>query len=263
MTQKVEVNAEDATLEALLQDLNMPDEIIEAKGEAEDLISEVDIEAAAPGALTGVANLITGPTPSAVVPVKKAKVSGKKKKAEPVKSEPAAAGEPEAPKEKKAVARKHYASKVDRISDKLGDKLGDYTLLEFNDAKLKGDDQVAKQQETLEMINKSGIKVQNRITFVLEFISGKTEKLNGVLKTAFELLNKDGKLTVGEKGNLISTLTAEPTNYHPSSAKAMGGNTLLAMKNLKVLIDGEKGELVGNPQSLILIKMNTMLGLKA
>lgn len=165
--------------------------------------------------------------------------------------------EPSEPKEKKE--RKHYASKIERLNDKLGTTLGDYTVLEINDATLEGDALKAKQDETMEALKTAGTKVQNRMTFLIEFAAGKSAKLNGIATKALELLKKDGKITTGEKGNLHQALIAHP--YSVNAAKAMGGNTLLAMQKLKMLVAGEKGEWLPNPNSLYLIKINSMLGL--
>lgn len=156
--------------------------------------------------------------------------------------------------------RKHYTSKVERITDKLGDKVGDYTVLTLSDAALTGDDLAAKQQETLAMVKNAGVKVQNRMTMILEFVAGKSSKLNEVIERAFKLLNSEGKLTVGEKGNFHQNLLAKP--YSPAAARAMGNNTLAAMREFKVIAKNAEGEYVANPESLILMKTNQLLGLK-
>jgi hypothetical protein len=168
-----------------------------------------------------------------------------------VKLEEATAAPKKAP-----TPRKHYATKVERISDKLGDKLGEYTVLELSDAALEGEALAAKQTETLEIIKGSGKKVQSRMTFVLEYVAGKSSKLNGVIVTALSLLKTDGKLTTGNEGNLFKKLVAHP--YSPSAAKAMGGNTLLALKGLKVVVAGTNGDYIENPDSLILMKLRSM-----
>lgn len=158
------------------------------------------------------------------------------------------------------VPRKHYASKVERIADKLGDKLGDYTVLTLSDASLTGDELAAKQQETLDIVKNAGSKVQNRMTLLMEFVAGKSSKLNEVIARAFKLLHTEGKLTVGEKGNFHQNLLAKP--YSPAAARAMGNNTLAAMRDFKVIAKNADGEYVANPESLVLMKVNAMLELK-
>lgn len=160
--------------------------------------------------------------------------------------------------ERKAPVRKHYASKTERLQDKLGAALGDYTVLELADSLLEGDALKAKQDETMLALKEAGVKVQNRMTFFMEFVSGRSSKLNEVAKTALKLLHTEGKIGMGEKGNLYLALLAHP--YSSATAKAMGGNTILAMKLLKMISQGEKGEYVPNPNSLYLMKLNSMLG---
>lgn len=157
------------------------------------------------------------------------------------------------------VPRKHYASKVERITDKLGEKLGDYTVLTLSDAALTGDELAAKQQETLDLVKGAGVKVQNRMTMLLEFVAGKSGKLNEVIERAFKLLKADGHITVGEKGNFHQNLLAKP--YSPAAARAMGNNTLAAMREFSVICKNESGVYVANPESLIYIKVCSMLGI--
>lgn len=164
---------------------------------------------------------------------------------------------PDAPKV--AAVRKHYASKSERLSDKFGDKLGDYLVLEVTDAALDADALKTKQIETMEMIKTAGVKVQGRAVFILEFIAGKTAKLNGVIESAFKTLAQDGKLTTGNEGNLHHRLLAHP--YSPLAAKSMGGNTILAMKTLKVITKSENGSYIPNPNSVVRSAMNSMLGI--
>ena len=269
------LTTEEAVLADLLSDLCLDnedhsDEVLETA--PSDI--EVEIEAAAPALVPfEVEEIIEGDEPTDTVeaaPVvdtsaddkaakKAAKVAEQAaKKIEREAARAAKKAEREAAKVGKPT-RKHYASKVERLTDKLGDKLGENTVLEIADAILEGDELVAKQGETLLALKSAGIKVQNRMTFMLEFVAGKSAKLNGVIHTAFALLHKDGQLTTGGKGNVITALLAHP--YSDSAAKAMGGNTILAMKALKVIVPTEKGTFVANPDSLILMKINGMIGL--
>lgn len=247
----------DADLNALLADLNLlPDEITvqaEPPQEVEETVAlPVDVVALSPDIPEGdgidnAESTETIVTPVPAVPAKKAKADKKAK----------APAEPKEPKVKaEAVPRKHYSSKVERITDKLGASLGDFTVLELADAMLEGDALKAKQQETLDIIKNSGKKVQNRQAFILEFIAGKSANLNGVIKTAVAILAKDGEIVTGVEGNFHKALLAKP--YSPNAAKAMGGNTLLALKLLKMVNVGEGGKLVANPNSLVLAKLNSM-----
>lgn len=244
MTMTVTADAQENSelaLEALLQDLS---------GDGAEILLTEEGDEAAP----------TLAEPPVVEPLVMAS-------AEPVAdAQPApeapASEEGEAPAEVKkakapAAPRKHYANKVERITDKLGADLGDYIVLEMADAALEGADLQAKQNETLEAIKAAGVKVQNRITFVLEFMAGRSAKLNDVLASAFKLLKEEGSITVGDEGNLISGLVAAGKKI--SSARAMGNNTIAALRTLKVISKDADGRYVPNAESLVLAKMNSML----
>lgn len=252
-TQRVQEVTSNLEMDALLADLNL--------GEADEIMSEKEPEFEDDSLDEVVAELEAEEAdkskPSSFILPKEAKVTLLEPAAMPAKEAVAKVVKP--PKEPKAKAesipRKHYASKLERISDKLGDKLGEYTVLELADAMLVGTELAAKQQETLAIVKASGTKVQNRQTFIFEFIAGKSAKLNGVIQTALTILSKDGYIAMGIEGNLYKALIAKP--YSPNAAKAMGGNTVLALKSLKVVID-EAGKLVANPNSLILAKFKAM-----
>lgn len=176
----------------------------------------------------------------------------------PVVEKKAAKKEPKEPKEKKAPAvRKHYASKVERVSDKLGADLGNYTVLELADASLSGDELAAKQAETIEAMKGASVKVSGRMAYLMEFAAGKTASLNNIAVTALTLLKNEGKIITGETGNLHLELAKK---YSRGSANSMANSTLGALRTLK-MIQGEKGEYVLNPNSLYAMKILPMLGL--
>lgn len=282
-------NAEADALDALLADLDAPtggaEEIVEAASDEmiEQHPGELEIEAATPSAdeqhearaeeLHLEEVKAGGPVEEAEDPKAKKAADKAAKKAEQDAARAAAAAKRKTEREEKAakraaekaakpapVPRKHYASKVERVTDKLGEHLGDYTVLTLSDAALTGDELKAKQQETLDVLKVAGVKVQNRMTLLLEFVAGKQSKLNEVIQRAFTLLHKDGHLTVGEKGNFHQNLLAKP--YSAAAARAMGNNTLAAMRDFKVIAKDAEGKYVANPESLILMKVNGMLGLK-
>ena len=160
--------------------------------------------------------------------------------------------------EKTTTPRKHYTSKVERVQDRFGAELGDYCVLEMGDAALTGDELKAKQDETIAVMKEQGVKVQNRMTYLMEFAAGKSAKLNSVANHAFNLLKSEGKLTTGENGNYQTLLRKD---YSKASANSMGNNTIAAMRALKIIKAGDKGEYVLNPESLYAIKINSLLGL--
>ena len=178
-----------------------------------------------------------------------AKTKGRKKAEKPE-------GDAEATPKK---SRKHYANKVARVSDTLGAELGNYTILTLSDAALEGAELAAKQQETLEIMGKAGVKVQNRMTLLLEFVAGKSGRLNEVIERTVRLLAKEGSIRTGDKGNLHQNLLAKP--YSPAAARAMGNNTIAALRGFSVIVKGSDGSYTVNPESLIWMKLQGLLGL--
>lgn len=155
--------------------------------------------------------------------------------------------------------RTHYQNKTDRIKARLGDKLGDYLVLELDDASLEGDALKAKQDETLAVIDAMSVKVKNRASLLIDWLSGKTGKPNEILKRALDVLAADGKITTGDNGNLHKNLIAKP--YSPSAARAMGRNTVTVMERTKMIVAGAtKGEFLPNPGSLFLVMAQQLMG---
>lgn len=252
----------DVDLDALLADMGIgSDEIIE---QVEETIvpGEFSLEEAAVKSLENAEALqehyesestpeVTDAVPPTAATEKKAK--GKKGK----KAKPVVEGDEPTEKAPKAV-RKLYTSKVERITDKFGAELDNNTVLTLADAALTGAELEAKQKETLEIISKAGIKVQNRMTLLLEFVGGKSSKLNEVITRAFAILKKDGFIRSGEKGNFHIDLM---TKYSVASARAMGNNTLACLRDLRVIEKNADGAYVLNDDSLIAVRANALLGL--
>ncbi|MDP9155321.1 MAG: hypothetical protein M3O74_13835 [Pseudomonadota bacterium] len=164
--------------------------------------------------------------------------------------EPGAEPGATAPKATRA-PRVHYQNKTDRIKARLGSNLGNYLVLEIADAELEGDALKAKQDETLAVIDSMSVKVKNRASLLLDWLSGKTGKPNEILKRALDVLAADGKITTGDNGNLHKNLIAKP--YSPSAARAMGRNTVTVMEKTKMIVAGAKGEYLPNSGSLFLL----------
>jgi hypothetical protein len=188
------------------------------------------------------------PKPAKAKKKAEAKPKVEKKKAEPkVKAE--AKPKVEKPKVEKPAPqpRKHYASKVERLGDRLGEKMSDFVMLTTDDVERDREELKAEFNATMKS---AGVKVQNRIGFITEFVSKRTARLNKVCATAIKLLLDEGKLTTGEQGNLHKALMGQ--SYTVAAAKAMGGNTVLALQKLKIVSNGGKGAFVPNPNSLYL-----------
>lgn len=165
---------------------------------------------------------------------------------------------------KERTPRKHYTNKAERIKDRLGEALPEYvSALTLDDAaKLDSEEAVTTATaETMTLIAGMSKKKQNRAGFLLEFVSGKKDKLNAVMKLALTVLNRDGYLTTGKEGNYLAALLAVP--YSPAAARAMGGNTVAVFEDLKLITPDGKGRFIANPDSLLLAKVNSMLGFGA
>jgi hypothetical protein len=162
---------------------------------------------------------------------------------------------------KVVVPRVFYGkNKVGRIKDKLGESVGDYTVLTLADAGLDEDALKEKVAETFELIAKMAIKKANRATMLIEFVAGKKSTLNEVGSHVLKVLARDGYVSTGLKGNMMDALLG--ATYSIASARAMGGNTVGAYEDLKLFSADGKGRFVGNPDSILLMRVNSMLGLE-
>lgn len=268
-----EAEALDA-LDALLADLGVPNEPIEEI--VEDVLYEHTIEAAVPVSedeaheaeaerLLAEEELVKTTEDAKAVKQAEREAAKIKRDAEKVAKKieretlrAVKKAEREAKKADKPT-RKHYASKEERLTDKLGDKLSGFLVLTSSDAKLVGDELAAKQAETIEVLKGAGLKVQNRMTMLLEYVAGKnTNGLNKAILRAIGLLKRDGHIKTGDKGNFHLDLIANP--YSVAAARAMGNNTVAALRNLQMIAKAEDGTYVPNPESLVLTKVNKMLG---
>lgn len=155
------------------------------------------------------------------------------------------------------VPRKHYSDKTERIVDRLGDKLPEFTVLTMADASVSDDELKTVMDKTLEIIRAMNKKQQARAGFLMDYISGRKAKPNEVMERVLTVLKNDGCITTGKEGNLLKNLLARP--YAEAAARAMGGNTVGMMADLKIIVPDGKGKFVGNPDSLLLMKLNSML----
>lgn len=177
-----------------------------------------------------------------------------------------AAKAPKAPKAAKVTAegevvekapRIVYTDKIDRLKGKLGTGLSEYSVLTLADAGVTDDELAAKMTETMEIIKAMNQKKKNRAVLLIEYLAGKSVRLNEVIRRTVNLVNKDGYITMGNDGNLFKDLTARP--YSPAAARAMGGNTVSMMADLKLLTLEGKGRYVANPESTLLLKLQSMM----
>lgn len=178
-------------------------------------------------------------------------------------SEASAEGKP-AKTKKAATPRVSYGTtpdgKVRRLKDKLGDSAAEYTVLTLDDAGLDEEALKEKVEETFALIAKMNKKEANRAAMFIEFVAGKKAQMNNVLKRVLTVLSTDGYLATGMQGNVMQDLLSVP--YSPGAARAMGGNTIGMYADLAVLKADGKGRFVANPDSLLLMKANQLLGLQ-
>jgi hypothetical protein len=100
-------------------------------------------------------------------------------------------------------------------------------------------------------------KVRDKIQMLLVWLNRGGE-LNEVLKRTLTLLHKDGKVTSGDKGNLQVNLLAKP--YSIGTARSQANQMFMALPALQIVIK-DKGNMVPNPDSALLMAINAKLGL--
>lgn len=166
-----------------------------------------------------------------------------------------------APAKKASTPRVRYTDKVERLKARVGDKLAEYSVLTTADVMSADTDEAldAVMERTMDIVKAMNKKVGNRGVGFIEWLAGKKASLNNVIERALKLLSEDGYLQTGEEGNLMKNLLARP--YSLASARAMGGNTIVMLKDLKVILplEGHKGRFVPNHDSLLLMKACSLM----
>lgn len=195
--------------------------------------------------------------PQATVEKKKAK-GAKKAKPEGEKvakkaKEPAAPKEPKAPRVTRHSCHGHE-SRV--LAARLGEKLGEFLVLEVADAGLDAEALKVRQDEILATIDGLAKKVGEKATMLFGYMAN-GGKLNEVLAKTFTVLARDGKLTSGVKGNLQLELAEK---YSPGTSASQANQMFMLLPALAITVK-EKGVMVANPDSMILMKMKAELGL--
>lgn len=151
--------------------------------------------------------------------------------------------EPKESKEPKAPRVFYGLDKVRRLTDR-----GVAAVMLKSDELLTGDDLAAAQQRTLDVVAKANQKVKNRASNILEFVTGKTNVLNNLIRVCFNLIEKDGALTTGEKGNMWATMSV---CYGAGTIRSGGNNSVAALRDLQIIVQNGKGEYVRNPESAL------------
>ena len=172
------------------------------------------------------------------------------------------------PKEPKAPRVTYVGNKAsDVLKARLGDKTNEMLVLEVEDASLDPAELEAKQHELLALLNarpgttdagSTQKKVAEKVVMLFGWLkNGGT--LNRVMEITFQTLIRDGEIQSGEKGNLWAALLAKP--YSKGTANAQGGQMMAMLPMLKIATKSEKGKLVANPNSMILLAVRNQMGL--
>lgn len=175
------------------------------------------------------------------------------------------AKEPKEPKEPRVTYVTGKAADV--LKARLGDKTNEMLVLEVEDAGLDPAELEAKQAELLKLLNtrpgtsdtgSTQKKVAEKVVMLFGWLKN-GGSLNRVLEITFQTLLKDGEIQSGEKGNLWTALLAKP--YSKGTANAQGGQMMAMLPMLKIATKSEKGKLVANPNSMILMAVKARMGL--
>ncbi len=173
---------------------------------------------------------------------------------------------------KEKVAKAPRATSVthkpgDLLLAKLGENASDFLVFTRQDATLEESERKAKIDA---FIGRMNVMLQTEEGYIADKVKDKALQLfgwmkyggalNEVMRRAFTVLTKEGKLTSGNKGNLQTNLLAKP--YSPGTA-ASQANQMFMLFPLLEITKREKGVMVANPDSLILMKAQAELGLLA
>lgn len=208
------------------------------------------------------------PTPVVEPAVKGAKGAKPKKSGKPKAEKPKVEKKADEPKEPKPPRVTYVGNKVsDVLKARLGDKTNEMLVLELEDAELDAAALEAKQAELLKLLNtrpgtSDGGATQKKVAEKIVMLFGWLKNggsLNKVMDITFQTLLKDGEIVSGEKGNLWTALLAKP--YSKGTANAQGGQMMAMLPMLKIATKSEKGKLVANPNSLILMAVKARMGL--
>lgn len=182
--------------------------------------------------------------------------AGAKAAAKPAKKAKA----PKAPAEPKPAAAPRITyvghTKSEVLKARLGDKASELLLLEVADATLPAEELQAKQEALLDDIDKLAKKVGEKANMLFAWLKN-GGKLNEVMQRSLQVLAKEGELTSGDKGNLQSNLRDK---YSVGTARSQANQMFMLFPALAITVK-EKGRMVANPNSLILMKAKAELSL--
>lgn len=250
-------------------------EIEAAIAEEIEAATEAPTEPVAEAAVTAVAELPDDDIAATIADIEKAEALQALYAEKDAQTTPETDGSESKPKPK--TSRKpstsprltYHANKVSEIIvARLGDKASETLLLEVGDAALESEELQHKQKELLELLNKrpntgeggsTQKKVAQKVVQLFSWIRN-GGNLNEVMKRTLKVLVRDGYIASGDKGNLHAELLSKP--YSVGTCRAQAGQMLQMLPMLKIALPDGKGRLKANPDSLILLKARTELGLE-
>jgi hypothetical protein len=147
-------------------------------------------------------------------------------------------------------------NKLGRLEHRLGADVDNALLFVMDELDLEGEPRSKLIGERKAEFKKLAVKVQNRATNVLEYVTGKTQRLNPVIEITLRLLAKDRKIETGDKGNLFLRLSAL---YTGGSARAMGNSTMGMLKALQIVTETGKQSYAPNADSTLLAAISDKL----
>lgn len=104
-------------------------------------------------------------------------------------------------------------------------------------------------------------KVQDRMTYFVEYVSGKVDAINSFQETAIKILCKEGKIDAKKGGSFQRAMYDYPTHpYRAGTVNSCTASSLKAMQLLKIVIKNERNEWVPNPKSTYLPVLRQKLG---
>lgn len=163
------------------------------------------------------------------------------------------------PQKKTPTPRMTFAKKSEKIVHKLGDKASEFLALDTADLELTEEELKAKQDALLKYIDEElAVKIGEKAVMLMGYLRN-GGKLNEIMRRTFTVLLRDGFLTSGSKGNLVTDFERKP--YSPGTAASQSNQMFGLFPLLKICHAKSAGRMELNENSTILIKMKAELGL--
>lgn len=141
------------------------------------------------------------------------------------------------------------------LANRLGAGGDEFLALETADALLTPE-QFADKATAFkdELDTKIAKKVAEKCIMLMKDLKAGGKVKNEVMRTAFEVLATQGKLTSGDKGNLQTALSAK---YSLGTSRSQSNQMFCLFPFLRITTRGDKGVQVPNPESTIVASVYT------